>query len=90
MRWNQGGAGQAATSLMLMDQDGSNLRKLFPTEEGQGLTPHQYYWLPQYAVEDSPLYLALISQGDLWLVNAETGEAQQLTGDGLVTAIDWN
>ncbi|MBN2043968.1 MAG: G5 domain-containing protein [Anaerolineales bacterium] len=76
--------------LMVMDQDGSNLRRLFPVGEGQGLSPHQYYWLPQYAVESSPMYLALIYQGDLWLVDTESGEAQQLTGDGLVTAIDWN
>ena len=76
--------------LYLMDLDGSNLRKLFPGDNVQGLTPHKYYWVPWYAVDDSPYYIALIYQGDLWLVDADTGEAQQLTGDGLVTALDWN
>ena len=86
-------ARQSRTSLyqlMLMDQDGSNVRRIFPGSSSQGLTPHQFYWLPWYAVEDYPLYLTLIYQGDLWLVNMESGEAQQLTGDGLVTALDWN
>lgn len=84
---------QSRTSLyqlMLMDQDGSNLRRIFPDSSSQGLTPHNFYWLPWYSVEDYPLYLTLIYQGDLWLVDMETGEAQQLTGDGLVTALDWN
>ncbi len=76
--------------LMVMDRDGSNVEKIFPQEGNQGLSPHQYYWLPWYAVEDYPLYLTFIYQGNLWLVDAESLEAQQLTGDGLVTAIDWN
>ena len=76
--------------LYLMDRDGSNLQKLFPGDNVQGLTPHQYYWVPWYAVDESPFYIAVIYQGDLWLVDADTGEAQQLTGDGLVTALDWN
>ena len=76
--------------LMVMDRDGSNLRRIYTQEGGQELTPHQYYWLPWYAVNDYPLYIAYIYQGNLWLIDSETGEAQQLTGDGLVSAIDWN
>jgi len=76
--------------LMLMERDGSNLIKLFPGESGQGISPHKFYWLPWYAVDDFPFYLALIYKGDLWLVDADSGGAQQLTGDGLITAIDWN
>ena len=76
--------------LMLMERDGSNLIKLFPGESGQGISPHKFYWLPWYAVDDYPFYLALIYKGDLWLVDADSGGAQQLTGDGLITAIDWN
>jgi len=76
--------------LMVMDRDGSNLQKLFPVEPGQGMSPHKFSWLPWYAVEEFPLYISLIYQGNLWLIDALTGEAQQLTGDGLVSAIDWN
>jgi hypothetical protein len=41
-------------------------------------------------VDDYPLYIAYIYQGNLWLIDPDTGEAQQLTGDGLIAAIDWN
>lgn len=76
--------------LMVMDRDGSNLVKVFPQENGQGMAPHNFFWLPWYAVDEFPFYLAIIYQGDLWLVDGDTGETQQLTGDGLITAIDWN
>ena len=76
--------------LMVMDRDGSNLVRVFPAENGQGMSPHTFYWIPWYAVDEFPFYLAIIYQGDLWLVDGDTGEAQQLTGDGLITAIDWN
>lgn len=75
--------------LMVMDQDGSNVKQVFSAAGGQGFSPHDYYWLPWYAVDEYPNYLAIINQGDLWLVDAETGETLRLTGDGLVTAIDW-
>ena len=76
--------------LMVMDRDGSNLKKLFPAEPGQGITPHDFYWLPWYAVDEFPLYIVLIYQGNIWIIDSANGEAQQLTGDGLVSAIDWN
>ena len=76
--------------LMVMDRDGSNLVRVFPKENGQGLAPQTFFWLPWYAVDEFPFYLAIIYQGDLWLVDGDTGEAQQLTGDGLITALDWN
>jgi hypothetical protein len=75
--------------LMVMDQDGSNVREVFSAAGGQGFIPHDYFWLPWYAVEEYPNYLAIINQGDLWLVDADTGETLKLTGDGLMTAIDW-
>jgi hypothetical protein len=75
--------------LMVMDRDGSNMKLVFPIEIGQGLTPNDYYWLPWYAAGDYPFYIALIYQGDLCLVDVDTGEIQQLTEGGLVTAMDW-
>lgn len=75
--------------LKVMDRDGSNLKGVFPIEAGQGLAPNDYFWLPWYAVEDYPFYIALIYQGDLWLVDIDSGEAQLLTEGGLVTALDW-
>jgi hypothetical protein len=31
----------------------------------------------------------LIHQGNLWLVDTVTGEAQQITGDGLTSRVVW-
>jgi hypothetical protein len=75
--------------LIVMDRDGSNQRILFPTEGSQGMAPTEYYWYPYYAVEDYPALLAVRYQGNLWLVDADQEIAYQLTGDGLITGLDW-
>jgi hypothetical protein len=71
-------------TLTVMDRDGSNIRALFPPADQPGLdagtTPA---WSP-----DGRL-VAILYQGNVWLVDAETGASQQLTGDGLATEIDW-
>lgn len=59
---------------------------LFPPEGAAGLTPHKLAWSP--SAEDGPL-IAFLYEGDLWVVNVLSGEAQQLTGDGLVGAVSW-
>jgi len=74
--------------LMLMDRDGSNRKAVFPPEGAPGLMPQTVVWSPQ-PLENGDLMLALIYQGNLYLVDAATGQAQQLTGDGLVTNIAW-
>ncbi|MBI3159455.1 MAG: G5 domain-containing protein [Chloroflexi bacterium] len=74
--------------LVVMDRDGSNKRILFPSESAGGLEPQTPRWAPL----DDGLFTGLVVvvfQGDLWLVDALTGLAQQMTGDGLVTAVDW-
>ncbi len=75
--------------LVLMDRDGSNPRVLFPEEGEPGLEPQQVVWSPAPLGGDGSYSLAVIYQGDLWLVNALTGEAQQITGDGLVNRLTW-
>jgi hypothetical protein len=75
--------------LVVMDRDGSNQRILFPVEGSQGMTPNQFLWYPAYAVDDYPALLAVIYQGNIWLVDADNEIAYQLTGDGLITSIDW-
>ena len=59
---------------------------LFPPEGAAGLQPQRVAWSP--SSEEGPL-IAFVYQGDLWVVNVLTGEAQQLTGDGLVGAVSW-
>jgi resuscitation-promoting factor RpfB len=72
--------------LMVADRDGSNLRALFPPEGETGLSPRdtgEIKWSPDGS------QIALIYEGNLWIVDATTGEGSQLTGDGQVTAVDW-
>ncbi|MEM5776236.1 MAG: hypothetical protein AAGU05_14630, partial [Anaerolineaceae bacterium] len=73
--------------LMIMDQDGSNRRELFPAQGSPGIQPQQVAWSPDH-IEDVS-WLAVIYQNNLYLVNTATGQNQQITGDGLISMIDW-
>lgn len=77
--------------VVAMDRDGSNRRTLFPGEESAGLEPQQFWgaWSSGPLPGSSSLALAVIYQGNLWLVDAQTGEATQVTGDGLTTRAVW-
>jgi len=71
--------------LGVMDRDGSNVRFIFPPEDQPGLAANaQYTWSP-----DARL-IALIADGNLWLVDPEAGVSQQLTGDGLSEHPTWS
>jgi hypothetical protein len=74
--------------LAVMDRDGSNRSLLFPPEDRQGLDPQQVIWSPT-VFDNQHLWLAMNYQGNLWLIDAQTGDAQQVTGDGLINKIDW-
>ena len=59
-------------------------RFVFPPEGQPGLSANQVVsWSP-----DGRL-LAVVYDGNLWLVNPDTGQTQQLTGDGLATTPRW-
>jgi hypothetical protein len=45
-------------------------------------------WSP-HPFTNGSLWLAVIYQGNLWLVDSANGDAQQITGDGLISRIDW-
>ncbi|HTX78817.1 MAG TPA: G5 domain-containing protein [Longilinea sp.] len=75
--------------LVIMDRDGSNRKVLFPPEGSVGLDPQSVVWAPEQ-VKDSPLWIAVIYQDNLWLIDPVTGNAQQVTGDGTISRIDWN
>ncbi|MCH7663710.1 MAG: G5 domain-containing protein [Chloroflexi bacterium] len=74
--------------LVVRDRDGSNSRLLFPPEGAPGLNPQRLAWSPG-RVDGSGYFIALMYQGNLWLIDVLTGQAHQLTGDGFVTALDW-
>jgi hypothetical protein len=76
--------------VVVMDRDGSNRRTLFPPNDAPGLEPQTLAWAPDAIDGQSGDFLALIYQGNLWLVDSGNGQAFQVTGDGLVTRIDWN
>lgn len=74
--------------LMVMDRDGSNIRQVFPPEGSQGLDPQRIVWEPK-PTEDAPRLIACMYMGNLWLVNSITTQAQQITGDGSISRLDW-
>ena len=72
--------------LMVSDRDGSNGRAVFPPEGEPGVSPGEIgdvEWSPDGS------QIALIYEGNLWIIDLTTGEGHPLTGDGQVTMIDW-
>jgi resuscitation-promoting factor RpfB len=74
--------------LVIMRQNGSNRQTIFPPEGSPGLQPQKLVWSPFPSGADD-LWLALTYQGNLWLLNSKTDQAQQITGDGSINVADW-
>jgi hypothetical protein len=75
--------------LVVMDRDGSNRRTIFPANDAPGLEPQTPAWAPDPIEGQSGDFIAIVYQGNLWLVDSGNGQAYQVTGDGLVSRIDW-
>jgi hypothetical protein len=75
--------------VVVMDRDGSNRRTIFPATDAPGLEPQTPVWAPESIEGQSGDFIAIVYQGNLWLVDSGNGQAYQVTGDGLVTRIDW-
>jgi len=75
--------------VVVMDRDGSNRRTVFPANDAPGLDPQTVEWAPKAIAGQSGDFIAVIYQGNLWLVDSGNSQAYQVTGDGLVTRIDW-
>ena len=75
--------------VVIMDRDGSNQRAIFPPSDAPGLEPQAPVWAPQPLEGQSGDFLGLVYQGNLWLVDSGSGQAFQVTGDGLINRIDW-
>jgi hypothetical protein len=75
--------------VVVMDRDGSNRRVVFPSADSAGVEPQTPVWAPAPIQGQSGEFLALVYQGNLWLVDSGNGQAYQITGDGLITTIDW-
>jgi hypothetical protein len=74
--------------LVLMDRDGANRKVIFPAEGLSGLDPQSPVWAPGPLPEGGD-FIAVVYQGNIWLIDAATGQSQQITGDGLTKTIDW-
>lgn len=81
-------SGSSRYRIVVMDRDGSNRKTLFPAEGMPGLEVQTPLWSPAPGSNGDD-YVAVRYQGNLWLIDALSGEAQQVTGDGLITRIDW-
>jgi len=75
--------------IVVMDRDGSNQRTIFPPNDAPGLNPQVPAWAPDSIEGQSGDFIAVVYQGNLWLVDSGNSQAYQVTGDGLVTRIDW-
>jgi len=85
---------QSATSnyrVSVMDRDGSNQQVIFPALDRPGLAPSSNWgaWSPTPSLESGFYPLGVIYEGDIWILEPETGFAWQVTGDGRVQGLDW-
>ncbi len=74
--------------LKVMDVDGSDEKELFPREGATGMLPQVVQWQPSGSGTESIL-IAVVYLGNIWLVDVNTGNLQQITGDGLTEMISW-
>ena len=75
--------------VAVMDRDGSNKRTIFPANDAPGLQPQIPVWAPDQIEGQVGAFIAVVYQGNLWMVDSGNGQAYQITGDGLVARIDW-
>jgi hypothetical protein len=75
--------------LIVMDRDGSDRRAIFPPPDSTGIEPQIPAWAPQPIQGQTGNFIAVIYQGNLWLLDCGSGQSYQITGDGLITNIDW-
>ncbi len=80
---NPGHSQLSLYDLYVMDRDGSNQQKVFPPPGQQGAETVDAAWSPNGDV------LVAVFQGDLYLLDTDTGEAQQLTADGSSSQPRW-
>lgn len=77
--------------LVIADRDGSNERRIFPAAGGAGIERSDFAThAPAFAWSPDARHIAIIYQGDLWLVDSESAAATQVTFDGAATYPVWS
>jgi resuscitation-promoting factor RpfB len=74
--------------LKIMDVDGSGEKEVFPREGATGMLPQVVQWQPA-GNGTGDILIAVVYLGNIWLVDVNTGDLQQVTGDGLTEKISW-
>lgn len=75
--------------MVISDRDGSNSKTIFPVDDMQGLEPQEIHSSPCEVGQSCQV--GFIYQGNLWIVNLNNQyTTHQITGDGLITRIEWN
>jgi streptogramin lyase len=54
-----------------------------------GMEPQQVIWSPQPLPGGKSFSIAVLYQGNIWMVDVDSGQARQLTGEGVVSKIAW-
>ncbi|MBT3321843.1 MAG: DUF348 domain-containing protein [Anaerolineae bacterium] len=75
--------------VVVMDRDGSNRHEVFPPKDTRGIEPQTPIWAPDPIPGQEGDFLAVIYQDNLWLIDSASGQSHQITGDGLISRIDW-
>jgi resuscitation-promoting factor RpfB len=76
--------------LIVADRDGSNARIIFPGEGQAGIAGQQsIFHSYEFAWSPDGRQIALIYQGNLWIVEVATGVTHQLTVDGAASSPIW-
>jgi hypothetical protein len=79
----------AEYDVMVADRDGSNPRTIFPPDGQPGLRPVDARDIEPVVWSPSGRQIAIVYQGDLWVVEVATGLAQQVTDDGQTQSVRW-
>jgi hypothetical protein len=62
---------------------------VFPRPGSPGLEPQVPAWSPSAPSFVEGDFVAVLYEGNLWMIDAALGEAIQVTNDGLIQVIDW-
>ncbi len=75
--------------LYTINPDGSKQNALFPPADTTGISPQIVVWSPSSIDQAGNFGIALVYNGNIWIIDSGTGNALQITGDGLASRVDW-